>query len=220
MSVKQYSYAKDGDKRLSTNFRVREFVCRDKSDLIKIDTALVSLLQQVRDHFDKPVIIVSGYRSQSYNTAIRGAKSSQHLYGKAADIRISGIKPRQIAEFVEGLSPGGLGLYEYGGTEGFVHVDTRTKRARWLQTSPNGGAVSVSGFNTAASQPTLRLNARGESVKKLQTLLNQQGFPCGKADGIFGAKTLSAVKAFQQAKGLTVDGIAGPKTWTQLMKNA
>ncbi len=58
----------------------------------------------------------------------------------------------------------------------------------------------------------LRLGSRGPEVEKLQQALIQQGFLSGKADGIFGPATRSAVMAFQKAKGLAVDGIAGPKT--------
>ena len=50
---------------------------------------------------------------------------------------------------------------------------------------------------------------RGDDVKQLQTLLKAAGFTPGSIDGVFGKYTLAAVKDFQQAKGLTVDGIAG-----------
>jgi len=53
---------------------------------------------------------------------------------------------------------------------------------------------------------------RGEDVRALQEQLNGLGFPCGKADGIFGPKTCAGVKAFQSAHNLEVDGIVGPKT--------
>lgn len=58
----------------------------------------------------------------------------------------------------------------------------------------------------------LKLGSRGPEVEKLQKALIGQGFLSGKADGIFGPVTQAAVKAFQKAKGLVVDGIAGPKT--------
>ena len=67
---------------------------------------------------------------------------------------------------------------------------------------------------------TVKKGSRGETVKQLQTLLNQKGYACGAADGIFGAKTDVAVRAFQKAKGLSVDGICGPKTWAALNKSA
>lgn len=54
--------------------------------------------------------------------------------------------------------------------------------------------------------------ARGEDVKKIQTVLKKWGYYNGAVDGIFGNGTLSAVKAFQKKNGLVVDGIVGPKT--------
>lgn len=64
--------------------------------------------------------------------------------------------------------------------------------------------------------PTVRKGSRGEAVMLLQTKLNERGFDCGKADGIFGDKTQKAVRAFQQYSGLMVDGVVGPKTWGAL----
>lgn len=64
---------------------------------------------------------------------------------------------------------------------------------------------------------TLRNGSRGTQVKVLQFLLNELGYDCGEADGIFGSKTLSAVKAYQKAKGLSADGICGKNTWTKLL---
>ena len=48
MSVGTYSLAREGDKRLSPHFRVREFACRDGADLVKIDTDLVELLERAK----------------------------------------------------------------------------------------------------------------------------------------------------------------------------
>lgn len=58
----------------------------------------------------------------------------------------------------------------------------------------------------------LKKGDKGEYVKKLQENLNKLGYSCGIADGIFGAKTEQAVKAFQNANKLAVDGVAGPQT--------
>lgn len=57
---------------------------------------------------------------------------------------------------------------------------------------------------------TIKLGSKGTDVKTLQTKLNLV------ADGIFGPITEEAVKEFQKANGLTVDGIVGPKTWAKL----
>ncbi len=67
----------------------------------------------------------------------------------------------------------------------------------------------------ATSQPTLRKGDRGAGVKTLQTLLTKAGYTVA-VDGIFGAKTLEAVKAYQADHGLTVDGVVGQKTWSAL----
>lgn len=73
MAFKQYSLAKDGAKQLSPAFKVREFRCRDGSDAIMIDQTLVVLLQAIREHFNKPITITSGYRTATHNTAVGGA---------------------------------------------------------------------------------------------------------------------------------------------------
>jgi peptidoglycan hydrolase-like protein with peptidoglycan-binding domain len=65
---------------------------------------------------------------------------------------------------------------------------------------------------TPSTQPLLRSGSRGPAVATLQKQLNAAGFNAGAADGIFGPKTLAAVKAFQRARGLAADGIVGPKT--------
>lgn len=140
MSVKTYSLKNDGNKKLSDNFIVSEFRCKDGSDEILIDTELVNILQKVRNHFNKPVTINSAYRNAIYNKKIGGASRSQHVYGAAADIVVKDIKPEVVAQYVEYLMPnkGGIGLYST-----FTHVDVRASRARWKNF---GKEVGVSGF--------------------------------------------------------------------------
>ena len=69
----------------------------------------------------------------------------------------------------------------------------------------------------AASCRTLRKGDRGADEKTLQTLLTKAGYTVA-VDGIFGAKTLEAVKAYQADHGLTVDGVVGKATWSELNK--
>ena len=59
---------------------------------------------------------------------------------------------------------------------------------------------------------TLKQGSRGETVKKMQQKLKNWGYYFGSVDGIYGKKTLEAVKYFQRKNKLVVDGIAGPKT--------
>ncbi len=57
-----------------------------------------------------------------------------------------------------------------------------------------------------------KYGSRGDEVKQIQTKLKRWGYYYGSVDGIYGSQTMSAVKWFQSKNGLTVDGIAGPKT--------
>ena len=61
-------------------------------------------------------------------------------------------------------------------------------------------------------QALSKYGSRGEEVKQIQTKLKRWGYYNGSIDGIYGTKTLNAVKSFQRKNGLTVDGIAGTKT--------
>lgn len=126
--VNAYSKSKDGNTKLSPNFKVREFACSDGTDPIFISPELVEILQKIRDHFKKPVNINSAYRTPAKNKAVGGATYSQHLYGTAADISISGVSPKTVAAYAETLLPntGGIGIYQT-----FTHVDVRKVKSRW-----------------------------------------------------------------------------------------
>lgn len=67
-----------------------------------------------------------------------------------------------------------------------------------------------------AERPTLRKGSTGTAVRDLQKALDRAGFDPGPIDGIFGARTERAVRAFQKTRKLTVDGIVGPRTWAAL----
>lgn len=81
----------------------------------------------------RPVEILSGYRSPVYNERCGGAPKSQHLAGRAADVRVEGVAPLEVHQAalrlydVGDLAIGGLGLYD-----SFIHVDVRGgPLARW-----------------------------------------------------------------------------------------
>lgn len=133
--IRQYSLAKDGERRLAPDFKVRELRCRDGSDTVMVDETLTVVLQCIRERFGKPVTITSGYRTPAHNAAVGGAKSSQHLLGRAADIRVQGVSVEDVAAYAESLMPdwGGVGRYpvKAGRPTGWVHVDTRANKSRW-----------------------------------------------------------------------------------------
>ena len=128
MNIVAYSKKKQGNLKVANNFRVREFACKDGTDPVFISRDLVSILQKVRDHFGKMVVINSGYRTPAYNKKCGGAEYSQHLYGMASDIVVEGVTPAIVAEYLETLLPntGGIGIYR-----AFVHVDVRQTKSRW-----------------------------------------------------------------------------------------
>lgn len=126
--VKVYSKKKDGHKKLSANFKVREFACSDGSDPIFVSSELIDLLQKTRDHFRRAVTITSAYRTPQRNKSVGGTVYSQHTYGMAADIKVKGVSPQVVARYLETLIPnkGGIGIYST-----FTHVDVRATRSRW-----------------------------------------------------------------------------------------
>jgi hypothetical protein len=67
-----------------------------------------------------------------------------------------------------------------------------------------------------AGEPVLRSGSKGKFVVRLQRALASVGFDPGAADGIFGRRTENAVRSFQGARGLSVDGVVGPRTWDAL----
>jgi len=73
-------------------------------------------------------------------------------------------------------------------------------------------SAAVSPAPQSAYAAVLKQGSKGETVKTLQQKLKNWGYYTGSVDGIYGAKTVAAVKSFQRKNGLTADGIAGAKT--------
>lgn len=111
---------------LSPHFSAHEFRCKDGSEH-PIDPRLIEMLETVRTHFDAPITITSGYRSPRYNRKVGGARSSYHVKGMAADIRVSGVDPKDVFAFCDRTFVNdGVGRYPT-----FTHIDCRGFRARW-----------------------------------------------------------------------------------------
>ena len=134
--LEAWSRTRDGTRKLSANFTVAEFACKDGSDPVFVDSSLAALLQKIRDHFGRPVVITSGYRTAAHNAAVGGSKSSQHLLGRAADFYVEGV---DVAAYAETLLParGGIGRYPKDAKHptrktGWVHIDTRANKSRWI----------------------------------------------------------------------------------------
>ena len=73
-------------------------------------------------------------------------------------------------------------------------------------------AITITCLLCMSAAALSKMGSVGNEVTAIQNVLKRQGYYTGAVDGIFGSKTLAAVKSFQRANGLTVDGIAGPQT--------
>lgn len=87
-----------------------------------------------------------------------------------------------------------------------------------LNPAPCCAVTTKEGYCTVDIK-VLKKGAKGDDVKAMQHLLIGNGFSVGNcgADGSFGADTDKAVRAYQKAKGLSVDGSCGPATWGKLL---
>jgi uncharacterized protein YcbK (DUF882 family) len=123
--------------KLTTNFNLSEF---NKHNFTITDTIFQNIfelaknLQVLRDEVKKPIKITSGFRDPSFNKKIGGATQSRHITGEAADLKIEGYTPKQVAAIIEKLiaagkmKQGGLGIYST-----WIHYDVRGTAARWTK---------------------------------------------------------------------------------------
>jgi len=145
-------YNKDGSYSLESleelNLVLR---CRRTDDEKPIDIQLLTWMSLIYDHFGgKPLQIVSAYRNQR-------KQSSNHAKGRAMDIRIEGVSPKQVRAFAETLDRGGMGIGFYPVSQ-FVHIDVRSPPSyRWTDRSPPNS-------NAAEKRPP-----RGWHRKKLES---------------------------------------------------
>lgn len=224
MAIK--SYNRGDNTRLTENFRVSEFLCHGTGCCAsgKIDEELVQILQKIRTHFGKPVHISSAYRCETWNKQVGGVSGSYHRYGQAADIKVEGIAPAEVAKYAESIGVKGIGLYETDSDGHFVHVDTRLQKSFWYGQAQQkrttfGGAPAAKAGDYTLELRYLKPGCKGGDVRALQILLMGRGYSCGNsgADGVFGNDTHSALVRYQKAACLTADGVAGRETMASLL---
>lgn len=124
--------------RLTKNFSLEEFECKCgckmPADIEENIKELADNLQALRDVIGR-IDLTNAYRCKEHNADVGGAIDSQHIKGKAADIKSNALSPSEIASIVEDLmknekfKTGGIGIYNT-----FTHVDIRGVRARWGKT--------------------------------------------------------------------------------------
>lgn len=112
---------------VSAHFSRWEFACRCGCSFDSISSELITVLEDVRRHFNAPVTINSGCRCATYNKKVGGVQNSQHVQGIAADIVVQDASPDAVASYLEARHPDcGIGRYNT-----FTHIDVRGYAARW-----------------------------------------------------------------------------------------
>ena len=118
--LNEYSLFNQGTHQVSKFFKVQEFAQKDyRCDRVLIDSELVEVLEDIRTHFNSPVIITSGYRTQEYNEKIGGVKNSQHTKGTAADIKVKMVEANKVQNYLNRKYPNKYGIGRY---ENFTHL--------------------------------------------------------------------------------------------------
>lgn len=110
-------------------FKREEFACKCGCGFDTVDIELYYVVVAVREYFRKPVFINSACRCTQHNKAVGGTKNSQHVMGRATDIKVQGVDPKEVYAYLDKRFGDKISLGSY---ETFTHVDTRTNSpARW-----------------------------------------------------------------------------------------
>lgn len=237
--IKEYKF---NDKtQLSDHFNIKEFRCKcGGSHNIKIDTDLISMLEKLYSKLNCSKIIVnSGYRCSKHDKNVGGSGFGQHTTGKAADVVLYNkdgkpINTKVVSCVAQDL--GFSGIANINSSYTAIHLDVRSGSKYYGNEIINYRTITndfykyygltkeyVNSFCTDPVVVTIpnslvKYGAKGESIKWIQNLLNIKDGANLEVDGIFGNKTLIAVKSFQKKNSLVIDGIVGPKTIAALKK--
>lgn len=239
-------FEKGRSDKISKNFQYKEFDCHGQGccSTTIIDEKLVEYVQQIRDHFGKPVTITSPYRCEVHNRRVGGATKSYHMRGQAADIVVQGVSSREVAKYAESIGILGIGLYETSKDGYFTHIDTRTTKSFWYGQSgqprttfggtpttptPSSPTTSIptsqptepSTYHKSSNKYTIKLlylqkGDIGRDVQILQELLKIRGYNI-ETSGKFDTLTYNAVVDFQKKTRMVADGIVGSQTMEKLL---
>lgn len=133
-----YTFSKrvSGNMKLTKNFKVKEFSCKDGSDPVFVNILIPAICQVVRNWFDYPFSPNSAYRTITHNSNEGGANSSFHVYANAVDIPASGkVTPKELYTFLDRLCGESceVGLYSWG-----CHVGITETKKRFIDKSYKG----------------------------------------------------------------------------------
>lgn len=124
--MKNIIYIKADYGKLSKHFKAKEFQCKDGSEYLLVCRELITVLEMIREHFNAPVKINSGYRTPKWNSRVNGAPNSMHCKGMAADIVVKSHSSQEVAKYADEIMENG-GVMKY---TNFTHVDVREEKYR------------------------------------------------------------------------------------------
>ena len=196
---------------------------RDENSSMPYNANSTLLVREFRGSSNSPTLWTTKRTMQSWNTqrylwggpipvgfafkrSWEGGHSgqSQHYAGTAFDVAQTWTNARRAALRASARNSGVWSYIEpVSISPTWVHFDRR-------QSPP---ACTSGGY------PTLRRGSLSVYVLILQDGLNTLGFSTGGLDGIFGSRTLNAVRNYQLSRGLSADGIVGCNTWRSLQEN-
>ena len=174
------------------NFKLSEIKCKCGGKYcngypVGFSYELLRQLQDIRNHFNKAVIITSAIRCTTHNKNVGGVKNSRHTKGTAVDFYVKGVSYNTLKSYVNNLP---YNNYTYNISGSVMHHDINPPEY-------------IEKYNLTR---LLKKGKVGSDVKELQKAVGT------KADGIFGKNTHKKVIAFQASKGLTRDGKVGKNT--------
>lgn len=118
------------DQKISKYFSVREVTKNDPRRIPRsgseVEREIIKLaieLDKIREEWGSPVLVNSWYRPLEVNRSIGSSDDSQHIQGRAVDIRP--VNPDSLTKFQSWLDQNWFGALGYGAKKGFVHLDTR-----------------------------------------------------------------------------------------------
>jgi hypothetical protein len=171
----------------------------------------------------------SGYLSGFYSSAASGIRDAAAEYNNSAYTRVDHL----FYAWWNGAADTNTGTYvpstywashqrihQYVGevTESYGGYSINIDRDYLDVGNGTPPPVTCSGVNLDfTAYTTVQSGSSGNLVKAAQCLLKAAGYDPGAPDGVFGSNTTTAAKNFQAGKGLTADGVVGPKTWTALL---
>jgi uncharacterized protein YcbK (DUF882 family) len=229
-------------KYLSKNFTVGDFAKSGKKvfDKARIDPKLVQCLQAIRDRVNIPVIITSGYRSYLYNREIyrkrrKEPTKSQHMSGRAADVKAKGISGLDLAKTAIDVCGCNVSV---GLAPDFIHVDIRGKFYVWTY----AGLSEIEGkrqeeeikrYHKVRCPPPVGSSQKSTSLdnaiyknrqyakslgwdKHLSHIGRLLGYTTSSPSEKQLVEAVARWQASQKYGNLSKDGIIGPATWSHM----